>query len=1707
MRSESPHSQRGTYLAFQRRSKVGSLTSPLDNNVTPVPLARAANGIQSMVATQYTEELKVAYGPAQLQEGSTQTRQHFQHHQLESQASTASTGCQYPKSGDSVCTPRNNCHLVSRKANADLYSSVHVSAQHSSYFGTPATENSARQSVYNGGKRRKCSKRNFNQHFLKGSNLNNNTGLQQRRHLNCALAADTSSAAPLGDGLGIAAQTCPNESNANIELTTNFSDERHCKSQRVKTSLVALNCGQTRMEYLDHSGGTHSMPHRQEVSFPSPSSLPSTDKDSLVGETEPPTDDQILNFIAKKLAYFRSILTEQNRNYGHAQCNKGCDLYTNNRDFSLQSDCVMPKSNSVVHLPTSSTSEDEDVDRQSLNCALSEQCTAAVGQAFDEATSKGNKANADLTKSKETGDSTTSASEKRSTGTLVSAVGNSKHATKNESVDKSALADFDLPVKKHLMPANDEGKLVYSDDCDDKTLVCSNDESFHSKWCDKYLENGMTTLHYSLTALKELIASLDDVEAIAEMDNFSKVILQQYWNGDINNIHLFASTEYPQIMMNVAATCAKNEEESPVVLTAVPEMTLDELTDKHPSLTLNCSLSQEYRPHLLNINNNLDDKDQVPGQETWALKHMTEKEKGDTGLKPVETVGLDNMHAVTQTKRSSVASENKQLTSHIDNQDANTIKMKNTEDQQHCGVICKPVIAHRKLNSTTDNILIHNVVSVVTNQSEQLCKQTSSEGVREDEGSVRSQTGLSTALPKNKVIVQTSLSESKGEEALSVNIVKDPQYEDISDDDMSQSAKKLLSTVHEEITFPAGFEDPQYEDISEDENPHTKNMSVERPSLTQAPECMSKQSPFQNKGTAHVQAQMKTEIISDEALIRKKQVSPKTESLDIAQHCSGPCFVETDGGFEGLLCAKYDSKTHLGCQRNHSVSCSPSSVLENEDETDNQMDDDWIVIPINMSDLKYEPEDEDLDVPEKVVLDDCETGDERPCDTSPTHTELHWPAPNPVLTSASSEMEVFDTVESFLQAKAVQFNTFEVDSKGEPDAPQNRQESYSEPEDSCETEDSCDYSSGSEYNYLTVSRELLKRSAPLPPETDDSVSEKGGEHDEVTNVQNGQTRSLGSMQKLRQLTEAGPTRLSKTDDIIILDSDSEDENDQNCKKKAKRKRLFSSVSEDSGEAPCSQPKKHSPETVDSQCGAAKEKFQENRWPSVNSPVPQRQSALHHTQFKEVMQIAHSDLSHSTEKGAQLIDNKVDSENVQHKVNRHTIPKKEPVITIDSDTEDEDDQYYKKANRRLSLGSAYSGDSPFVQQERHSSETVDSDYGTANGRIRETRQLIKPKGGFEHVQHKTNRQMTSNRRIVFHDSDKVVTKDYFSKKNVNTKTIHSSGSEDSGDALFAAPDIPSTETVDRLCGAANKKPEKPRLSCDDSPEMQPQCADEEAESTLDRNPFIPRLVVLQSSQPNDRLKLRKESREVYRQGKDETEAPKPPTATRKKTDSYEKNTRHLHRNKKGRFVSKPNPENDGHHAVQANITKPSLVSRQHSLPSQEAPSTSFSSLSYTSGQLSEARRSSSFSRSLFQSGENSASSSLPKSMQSTSVSRQHVSSSKLQRSHSSNNTYTKGRSPVTMQSAKEQVAKDWKKTYFPIQRDRKTSLGMDKDLRTTNYHSWREARPGPSHYDRPPRQRHHSHEPVTPLMKRTKIDAIQWTKATNRDAPRELSVFF
>ncbi|XP_049422990.1 uncharacterized protein LOC125882977 [Epinephelus fuscoguttatus] len=1640
MRSGFPHSQGGAYSAFQCRSNVGVLPSPQDISTAPVPVVQPENGIQNnMVATQYPGELRVAHTPDKLQPGYAQSQQNFQelHHHQESQANKVSTGLQHLSPTDSKYTSWNSHHQISREDNAEF----HTSEQCSSYFGTLVNENSVRQSVYNGGKLLTA--------LLKGNDSDSKY-------------STTSSSSS-------------KETNANSEVITitNLSDGRHCKAQQVKGS--SLKCGWTRTQNLDNSGGTPLTPHQQQVMFPSPSSQSSTENVHPVGKTKPPTDDDILDFVHKSIAEYQTILTQKNRKYEHS--NKDSD-----RVYSPQPDSIMPKVDSVDHLTTTSAPDKEDVEWQSLNCAVTEQYTAAVGQELEEDSSKGSKTNAEFIKRvEETGDCATSASERHSTGKLASAVESSKCAAKIEPVESAS--------GEEAFSMNTVKKLLYED---------------------------------IQPATKPPNPKHVEVSFPARSENPMYEDVSEDESQQMEDI-----AEYQQIMREVAFTCTKNEDESRVVLTSMPGMTQDDLTEKQTSLMLNCSMSQEQNNSLWSNSKDLDTRVEVPNDRE---RYMPERQSG--ALKLVEAEGLDSVQSITdisedlQTKSTSVAPKNKtfQSTSLSKNLIANTKKKKSIDDQQHCGVTSKKATAHSKLNSSLDKT--QNVVSIPINHSEWLSTQTSCEDLEEDTGCVDSQTDLSMSLSEAKKHAPPY--ESEGEEAFSTDTVKNPLYEDISDNDMPQLDTKLPNLEHWEVSSLACSENPIYEYISEDESQQTEYISGERSSPTQAPEPNVKQSPFENEAYGLVQGQalMTTDIISDEELIPKKQVSPEIEALIVAQQYS-----KTDPGFEGRLCPKYDSEQ----QENHSISCSPYPILKDGEVTDDEMDDDWLIIPIVVSDLNFEAHEQDQDSPQENVLDVWEMGEqERQCDTSPTH----WPSPNPQA-SAFSPLEVYDTLATLQQKTAMEIKTVvelplrrstperEMDSEGEPLTPQSRRESV----DSCETEDSLDYSPELERNFMTVSKKLFESSAPLPLETDVVVSAKEGVSSELTNTQKVQTSCFNKFSSLQRLKvkaaskrvhpKTNGKKISKKDEIFISGSDSEDECGQYCKKKAKRKRFFSSSSDDSEDA------------GNSWCETV-EKFQNNSLPSRDLPAQQHQS-IHDSSC--------AGLLYSTEECVQMIGTKAPSEHVQH--NGQNVSKEEIITIHDTDSEDDSYQNYKKTSRKSYFSSGLdSDDNSCVEETRKTSRTEDSECETAEEEtqlsltdsalsqhpsklyvtqyeeamqdacsdvshsVKKSGQLIEAKGEHEHVQNTTNRQRTLKRRVTFCDSDKVVKKSCFSQKKANTQDLLLSESEDIGDDLVSAKNRTSTETVGHLCRTGNAQPHKNRLSSKDSPEKQRQSADKESNSTLDPNHLIPHFLLVKPSQPAER---------IHKQDEKGTLPPKTSTVFSKKPDICEKNKPHLYRNKQGRFVPKPQPENDKHHAkehnIQAKVPKSRTVSRQLPLPSQDSPSTSLRSLPSTSGQLSEARQRFAYSRNMSLPGETTSSSSATSSKQSSSIPTQHLSSPKLHRSHSTPSTLnpctnTKGPS-FSEKSLRERLVKGWKEGYTPVhfrtRRNGKTSLGMKEDLRTLN-NSLREARPVPSHRDKVPKQGHNSHKATPLLMKRSRTEAIQRTNDIHRGPKVKLKGF-
>ncbi|XP_039906497.1 uncharacterized protein LOC120745570 [Simochromis diagramma] len=134
--------------------------------------------------------------------------------------------------------------------------------------------------------------------------------------------------------------------------------------------------------------------------------------------------------------------------------------------------------------------------------------------------------------------------------------------------------------------------------------------------------------------------------------------------------------------------------------------------------------------------------------------------------------------------------------------------------------------------------------------------------------------------------------------------------------------------------------------------------------------------------------------------------------------------------------------------------------------------------------------------------------------------------------------------------------------------------------------------------------------------------------------------------------------------------------------------------------------------------------------------------------------------------------------------------------------------------------------------------------------------------------------------------------------------------------------------------------------------------------------------------------------------------------------------------------------------------------------------------------------------------------LSKTNTSSASARRHFSLYSLQQAHSYSSTstlsqsyiHTKDPSSFTcmQHSAKKQVFNDCQKSFVPTRRDQKTSV--ESNLRAQN--SFKSMKKGRSGDDVAPRRRRSFYPSVPPLMKRTKCEAIQLTKARNRDTPQK-----
>ncbi|KAM8909354.1 uncharacterized protein AB9W97_006237 isoform 2-T4 [Spinachia spinachia] len=1015
--------------------------------------------------------------------------------------------------------------------------------------------------------------------------------------------------------------------------------------------------------------------------------------------------------------------------------------------------------------------------------------------------------------------------------------------------------------------------------------------------------------------------------------------------------------------------------------TEVPGTTREDQRKKRSSSKLNRNVSQEKsRLSWLNVNTNSDDMGKTAG----VFNHCTERENRSAAHNIVETERLDYTQDIAdQTKSSSESGHvTLELSSLTEYQKAK--KKFSNENSQHHRVICKEGTL---ISNSVCKIAIPNMLSIPTNQSNQQSRPT--RRVREEAASACSQ---ATYVPVKKPQKHPLLGEGMVERAYE-------QYEDISDDDMPYLTAELPNTGHWEVSSRACF--------GHTIQAESTAVLTTMPSLVAAPSDMH----LPGFGNGHVQghAQIETPVI--------------------AQQCSCSFY------FERRFCPK----CYGGRQVVPSAPCRRSSVLDREDE----MDDDHLAIPISIFDLKFEPEEGNQDSLETTVSEVVETeAQERQRGLSRTR------CPSP---TAFPSVQVFDTPECFLQA--VQCETInvvalgssplvhETDSEGPVSTPPKRRESV----DSCDTEDSCDYSSASEHNFLTVSRKMMSKGSA----TDDSLSKEEGKDTKVRNIQKDQMRRVNKLNKWttpRRPSEAirGGCKQIPTverEDIIVLDSDMEDDSVQTCKRK--QKQGCTPSLDDIADASCSQQKSHSPGT------------ESPIHPSASSPTAPRQSRDNPV-FEEEMQDIRSDTSQSIGKGKPLIPTKDDVVYVQHKTYlQKSSPVEGVIVIIDSDAEDDEFQDCVTLSREVSAVSD-NGNAPCVEPQ-----TAYRGCGSAEAKLQETgpsladlsqrlsnfhdtpfrgategarsnqshsEQLVAANGVSEYVSHQEHKR----RRVGHHQGN-------FTKTAIPEGLI-SSGSEGNGDVTQSR----QGKSAGSLCGIDNA------------------------------NPVIP-CFLARPSRNKACLKLFKDP-VVHTQRRDESLSVQTPTSSSK--------------NKKVAFLL-PHKLPDRQQIetnIQTNIQKPVLVSRLWSLPLQEGPSTAFNSLSSPVGHCHVAKPMSAYSRGL----------SPLKAFSHPFNPKEHSFPPKLWRSCSSSATFEPRKSPApTVQLNVTGCAKEQVNYCSRIRRPRICSH-VTKDI------GRRPAPHDKAGTEKAPRKKRQSPKTPTSMMKKATNDAIQWTKNRKRVSQKERS---
>ncbi|KAM8883611.1 uncharacterized protein ACB058_000067 isoform 3-T6 [Synchiropus picturatus] len=223
---------------------------------------------------------------------------------------------------------------------------------------------------------------------------------------------------------------------------------------------------------------------------------------------------------------------------------------------------------------------------------------------------------------------------------------------------------------------------------------------------------------------------------------------------------------------------------------------------------------------------------------------------------------------------------------------------------------------------------------------------------------------------------------------------------------------------------------------------------------------------------------------------------------------------------------------------------SANGCSEEYSETQKQLcdtdEDEWTILPLSVGSLDFLPKAKLMEYQSATC--GRSDGPETPKgQDNPTEGRSSCPR------SFSSSLPVFDTIESFEKAQMAHVGIFE-DCKAGVLFEENSFSPASEAEDSCDTEDSCDYSTEcSGQNRLTCSRKLLEN---LRPNSAEKRSLSGNSCDvDINGLLSPRSKRGQCFKKLKRLMT---TRLKKTKttphkEVIVIDSDSDDEIDEPCK--------------------------------------------------------------------------------------------------------------------------------------------------------------------------------------------------------------------------------------------------------------------------------------------------------------------------------------------------------------------------------------------------------------------------------------------------------------------------------------------------------------------------------------------------------------------------------